>query len=528
VGVDTLQLGWQNVRVPAHGWTTTRRVMPNIYSVDIQTNWSWTGVPTKSTNVNTRRLSFQYAPNSTFATISHYLASYALALGGELNAPGLPDTPSSAIANMNSPQPVTSVFCQLNPIMNENDTRPIQFPDRYIVGCGDPEADPYCYLSNETQADQINLFYGLYNFTNISRADIWNQFKQDQQGRVIWIDDLPVSSPFNGTALGAIIIQPELCSDSPNQTYLSTSACVIGATWSNMTAFMQTQYQPDSSVSDGPIQTELSPTTFLAINWSSPRVKLSKAWAEGLNPVTSIQDRTVVDNLLRWTPPVSNICPPDGTYGDINGYTNADNPGPQTPSVLQRPFIQEALLASLVANGMSYPNVLPYTYETQSGSSFPWGMITNDSFIVPYVNRQRPGSSDSSFVEYYLTTAPGPVITIHGVLPGYAHGHSGVPVKIALGVLILYVLFASGFVLYTFITGRSDLTWSSIAELTALAINSSPTRALENTSAGISQVEMFRKTVSVREVEKHRRLELVFDQDSDSDLHRRVVVGRRY
>jgi hypothetical protein len=51
---------------------------------------------------------------------------------------------------------------------------------------------------------------------------------------------------------------------------------------------------------------------------------------------------------------------------------------------------------------------------------------------------------------------------------------------------------------------------------------------LKNTSAGISQLETFRKTVSVREVEKHRRLELVFDQDFDSDLHKRVVVGRGY
>jgi hypothetical protein len=383
--------------------------------------------------------------------------------------------------------------------------------------CGrlwDPEADPYCYLSNETEVAQINLFYGLSNFTNISRAELWNQLQEDPQGRVIWIDDLPVSSPFNGTALGAIITQPEVCSDGRNQTFLSTSTHVIGATWSNMTAFMQTQLQPDTSLSDGPIQTEISPNTFLGLNWSYPGVKLSNAWAEGLNPRTGIQGRTLVDNLLRWAPLVTNICPPNGTYDGVD-VDSIESPFSPT-LVRQRPFMQEALLASLVANGMAYPVVprLPDVFYYDAEAPSPSSRFTGEPL------------DDGSLS--YLINPPGPVITIHGVMPGYAHGHSGVPVKIALGVLILYVLFASGFVLYTFTTGRSELTWSSIAELTALAISSSPTPVLKNASAGISHVETFRKTVSVREVEKHGRLELVLDQDSDNDLHRRVVVGRGY
>jgi hypothetical protein len=119
---------------------------------------------------------------------------------------------------------------------------------------------------------------------------------------------------------------------------------------------------------------------------------------------------------------------------------------------------------------------------------------------------------------------PGAGINAHCIHPGYAHGHSGVPINLAFGVLILYVLLVLGFVLYTLTIGQGELTWSSIAELTALVINSSPTQALGNTSARISQVETFRKTVSVREVE-HGRLQLVFDQDSNSEMHRRVVVG---
>jgi hypothetical protein len=510
--VDLIQTGWQNVSVPIHGGGTIEQPgMPNIYSVDFQASWNWTNLQSSTS----RRLYVQYAPNSTFATVQHYLDAYVLLSGGESSTGWLPDSPSYSIAHMNSPQPFTSVLCQLNAIFGENDTRPIQFPDRYVVGCGDPDVDSTCYLSNIVQSNPINVHYGLTNFTNITRADIWSQSQQDPQGRVIWIDDIPVSAPFTGSALGAIIIQPELCNDGSSQTFLSTSACVIGGTWANMTSFVQTNVATsDYIISDGVLQSDILSTTFSkTIDWSRQGVKLSKAWAESLNSVTEIQGRTVVDNLLRWTPLVHNICPTNGSYEftEVEGSYVFIDTGDLTYH--ERPFMHEAILASLVANGMAYPLVLPqvyrYDYLASPGSS--WEKITEDVF-----NRN------------FLANPPGPIIQIRSIIPGYAHGLSGIPVKIAISVLLVYCLLSLGFVFFTFITGQSELTWNSIAELTALAINSSPTAALKNTSAGISRVETFRRTVSVREVERHRRLELVFDQDQDSELHKRVVVGRGY
>jgi hypothetical protein len=217
---------------------------------------------------------------------------------------------------MNSPQPVVSVLCQLNSITDGNDTQPIQFPDRYVIGCDGANSD--CSYTVGHPEPSTSLHYGLNNLTDVSRADIWNQLLEDPQGRIIWIDDISVSSPFNGTALGVIIIQPERCSDGPDKTFLSTSACVIGATWSNMTTFVQTQLQKGQNLFNSAIQTELSQTTFSTLDWSHPGVKLSKAWAEGLNPSTETKGRTVVDNLLRWMPLVSNICPQNGTYKHID------------------------------------------------------------------------------------------------------------------------------------------------------------------------------------------------------------------
>jgi hypothetical protein len=137
--------------------------------------------------------------------------------------------------------------------------------------------------------------------------------------------------------------------------------------------------------------------------------------------------------------------------------------------------MHEAPLASLVANGLAYPFARPDVYLYVDYSAPKWEKIAG------------------SDIRSYVASPRGLILQVHAILPGYAHEHSSVPIKIALGVLLLYVLFASRFALYTVYTGQSDLTWSSIAELTALAINPSPTRALENTSAGIDQVETFRK-----------------------------------
>jgi hypothetical protein len=78
------------------------------------------------------------------------------------------------------------------------------------------------------------------------------------------------------------------------------------------------------------------------------------------------------------------------------------------------------------------------------------------------------------------------------------------------------------------------MTWSSISELAALALGSSPheTGVLENMSAGIRRVGTFRKMVSCREVEVNGRLELVFlreGEEAEGPLpYRRVVAGRAY
>jgi hypothetical protein len=498
-GSQDIATGWQTKMVAIDATSSTEiSVMPPLYSVNIENGY-----------VANRQLYVQYAPNSTFASIQHFPVAAAMyqassLFEGFLPRPGLVENqPGTVISSIKMPQPVVSVLCNMNSITDENDTRPIQFPNTYIAGCGGlwRGVDECSYY----MPPPLNTGWATTNYTGISRNQIWNQAKDFGEGRIIWVDDIPVQGP-TGLALGAIVVQPQVCGTATNKTFLTTSACVIAGVWANAT----TTAQMDSSSSFS-AQSSFDPTTFGNLSeWSRPPVKLSKAWAESLNPLTGMENRTVADNLLRWMPVTKNLCPlngdfeiatEDGSYPEnTDDYRFADT----------RPFMHEALLASLVANGMSYAadNASRYRYWNPDGEG-GW-MYTN------LTTRQ----------DAFLSNPPGIVLTFHGHLPGYAMTLDGIPIKIAIPILLLYCIYTIAYLAYTFISGRSSRVWSTMSGFTALAINSTPTEVLKHTSAGIKHTETFRNMVSVREVENHDRLELVFDQDVRA--LKKVMVGRGY
>jgi hypothetical protein len=124
-----------------------------------------------------------------------------------------------------------------------------------------------------------------------------------------------------------------------------TSACVIGAQWANTTIYI-TEVSDGESSDGGITQNIATPEMRSAVPaWSSPSISFSKAWAESLNPITSVQHRTVSDNALRALPVTDEICPPGGAYPEAS---------PQWQPLWTRPFMHEAFLTSLVANGLSH------------------------------------------------------------------------------------------------------------------------------------------------------------------------------
>jgi hypothetical protein len=82
----------------------------------------------------------------------------------------------------------------------------------------------------------------------------------------------------------------------------------------------------------------------------------------------------------------------------------------------------------------------------------------------------------------------------------------------AAAILLLHVLLALIHIAVVIYGGSRSNAWGKWGELLALAINSAPTSALQNTCAGIDKSETWSQVVRVREI-TDGHLELLFDPD---------------
>lgn len=458
--------------------------MPPIYSVPF------------STLRGDRTLYVQYAPNSTFAIIQQEPIMPSLYRAADSCAGNLPAASvGEAVFRVNMPQPYVSVICKLNIIMNESDTRPIQFPNTYVSSCisGDDCANKDLTNNASTRV-----------YTGITRRQLWTETKTRPEGRAIWVDDIQISRPNAHKGLGVIVVQPELCTGG-NTTFLTTSACAVGATWANTTSIMHLAFNGFLPIPNDAAHSVISYTTPSTLpEWSRPSVSLSKLWAEGLSPCTNTQNQTVVDNLLRMMLVTDNLCPRNGEYE--LGTTPIGKSR-------TRPFMHEGLIAALIASGMSNAaGITEQWARNLSDKNCPWmlGDLTMDSSL----KQSNP---------------QGIILTFQGSLPGYAWSLDSTSIKLALAVLILYCVYVIAYLAYAFSAGHVSTSWSTISGLTALAINSHPTHVLRFTSAGIERTDTFRNLVSLREIEETGQLELVFQQDEENwGACRRVTEGKAY
>ena len=120
---------------------------------------------------------------------------------------------------------------------------------------------------------------------------------------------------------------------------------------------------------------------------------------------------------------------------------------------------------------------------------------------------------------------------VESVFEGYAYSPRGAIAKLAICVLSIYCAFAIAHILYAGISGISSTCWDSIAEVTALAINSPPTKALRNTCAGISEFDIFKlpvRVLTIRDDEGDgKHLELVFGSVDEKSMEHRVIKANR-
>jgi hypothetical protein len=449
--------------------------MPPLYPVELPTI-----IPRveASSETFTRTLYVQYAPNSTVATVQQAPVAAGLSMAADRSLWAVNDRATTGEARIQIAHPFVSSICVLNAIMNENDTSTLEFPATFLT------------TNDATEVDTVP-------YTNITRQQLWAQSQDQGQGQIIWVDDVSFSTE---RTLGAIVVQPDLCDNG--RKYLSVSTCAVSGLWANMTSRMTATsiVNASTTIFDKRAETLVSDdflNTFATPSWQANAVSISKEWANSITSQISNQNRTVADNLLRSLLLTENVCPVYGSYA-----LNSVN------SPASRPMMHEALVSSLVANGMSHATG-PFQMSDISlkNGDFQWNNANGDEV--------KPA---------------GLILTFQSSVVGYAWNMDGTAIKIAIPILIIYCLYAISYVAYTVITGHTSRAWDTIASLTALAFNSRSSKVLENTSVRISQTETFRNLVSVQEVEQEQRLELVFQQDEQhrGGLLRRVRAGKAY
>ena len=114
---------------------------------------------------------------------------------------------------------------------------------------------------------------------------------------------------------------------------------------------------------------------------------------------------------------------------------------------------------------------------------------------------------------------------------GYGYNTEGTTIKLALVVMVAYCVFAIVHIIYLGLTGISSTAWDSTAEMMVLAMNSSPTKHLQNTCAGIIGIKPFQTLVRVLATNgidhKADHLELVFGNIEQSNF-KRLEVNQEY
>lgn len=93
--------------------------------------------------------------------------------------------------------------------------------------------------------------------------------------------------------------------------------------------------------------------------------------------------------------------------------------------------------------------------------------------------------------------------------------------------MLAYSVLVLGHIIYSAISGVSSTAWDSVAELAALGMNSSPTKFLQNTCAGIVGRQAFNTPVRIL-VTTPGHLELVFGEAKDPDATSELVMNEKY
>ena len=464
-----------------------------------------------------------YDPQPVFATIQQTVVADALTETGELWVDAVSNVSTSGHGSVLERQdaahtisngyyqPYTMVSCGTDVISGPHDERAVAFPV--------PPGVQVNLMLNQTEYNESILGFYSFVYAGITRDQILNTPGSLEQSRLKWVE-LP-QDPFNGSAIGAVILHPRSAANSTQELVVCTLSAGWGSSIVNTSSFAggttfttsvidssaiqkyDTQHIQSTPETDFESQAEALATNSTVNYWlpffpEKPLI-VTEAWANYLNPFVPALNTTVIDALMSTWKPTGGLNPKDQTV------------------------VADWSLAALLVNGLasigatgSLQGNIRMVVESDGSSQMDgayWFSGKGDAFIVD------PEES-KDWVK----------LRVDSTISGYAYNIRGASSKVAISFLLAYCIIALSHVLYAGISGMNSLhslvltfidclgisstCWDSIGEVTALAVNSTPTVLLKNTCAGIMELNIFKlpvRVLAIRDSEGDgEHLELVF------------------
>lgn len=394
-------------------------------------------------------------------------------------------------------QPYTLVSCGSDLIQGESDLRPVAFPIP-------PGSSPQMLSTSNVTESLLQMPAIIYS--GLTRTQILETPGPTENYRIRWVE-LP-QDLFNGTTIGAVAIPP-----SHNSTQ-KIIVCNLSAGWGSSMLNMSSTpsvsktdlvasriYDPSGALTND--NNYMKRTVDSIISFELPQfpqrvIKVDQSWAQYLSPDDPGSNMTVFSALM------------------------ASKMLKVEDSVSVR-----IILAGLLANGLSR---LSHTSQLQGKlRTIP---DPESNFSIPDGPYWFGGKGDVFSVspEHSKEWIK---LRVDSTVEGFAYSIRGTAPKLAVATLICYCVFAVTHFIYTASSGTSFTCWNSIAEIAALAMNSTPTEKLRNTCAGISQTHIFKLPVRILASsglsDSGEHLELVFgDVDKRTLANGRVRENRLY
>ena len=394
----------------------------------------------------------------------------------------------STTHSIQSLQPFTHVACLSDFIVGANDTTPIYFPNIF---------NPFDLLPNLPQN---------FSFSGLTKSELVSPVRNVSENTLVFVD---LAGPgFSNATVGAIYLAPLYWDPLKRQVVeWEMDTCYISSGWgiSNVTGSSDVSspsYVTKGSDFSAPPYEEGD--SYLFQDYPLRPIRVTAEWANYLNPLVVDLNTTVINILCS----VDHLCQLDLTLGLM---------------------ITNGLALTGGSRGLE-GNISWATIGDFYGTDGRKWVRGEDIFAVDPVESERWAK-----------------LEVNTQVVGLVYATRGLPIKLAIVILAMYIAVASVHFIYACVSGFSSTSWHSISEVTALAVNSPPTEDLQGTCAGIEKIGIFRIPVRILAArgnadavaeteaelqdvpEKEEHLELVFgDIDREVAARHRIVANKKY